>query len=137
MVIEYEEGDVVMTINLVEFTKEFSTANGEETRDNSVDSETLIHVQGVISNDTVNRFEVAHPMAGVKFKLLYDNKHEFELTGATESPDGSTFDGSGVLPLEEQTFHLYKNIPLPVSETDKPLVLVIMDQDGEREIELR
>lgn len=134
---EFEDGDVTMIINQIEFTNEFTTTSGDENRDNSVDSEILIHIKGVINNDTTNGFSFSNPLAPVKAKILYDDKHEFELTGASESPDGKTFEASSILPLQEQVFHLYKNVPLPVSETDKSLVLVITHPDGEEKIELR
>ena len=69
--------------------------------------------------------------------LNYDNEHEFELLGATESTDGSKFEGANIYSLQEQIIHLSTNVPVAVSESDKSLVLVISDSEGEHEEILR
>lgn len=138
LVFEYNDGDTVLTLDLAEFTTEYTTATGEETRKkNSAESEILFHVKGKVNNDTLNSFSYGHQLGQVTFKLIYDNKHEFELLGTAESPDGSKFVGASVDSLQEQIIHLSTNVPVPVSEGDKSLILVITDSDGDHEEVLR
>lgn len=137
IVFEYEDGDIVITLNHAEFTKEFTTSTGADPRSIIADSEIYLHVTGKISNDTLNSFSYGNPLAPVKFKAIYDNKHEFEFTATTESLDGSEFGASSIDSLQEQTIHLYAKVPMPVSERDNSLVFVIIDSDGEHEIVLR
>lgn len=138
LVYEYSEGDIVLTLDLAEFTTEYTTATGEDTRTkNSAESEILFHIKGKVNNDTLNSFSYGHQLGQVNFKLIYDNKHEFRLIGASESPDGSEFVGSNVDPLQEQIIHLSTNVPVSVSEGDKSLTLVITDSEGDHEEVLR
>ena len=137
LVFEYENGDVVMTINHAEFTKEFTATTGEDSISESLDTNILFHLQGTISNDTVDSFNYGHQMSQIKFKVLYDDKHEFQALAATESLDGSKFEGASIQPLQEQIIHIYAAVPLPVAERDKSLVLIISDNDGDHEIDLR
>lgn len=137
LVFEYEEGDIVMTIDHAEFTREFTTSTGEDTRDENLDSKILLHLQGKINNDSVESFSYGHQLGQVKFKFVYDDKHEFDTYAATESLDGSKFEGANIDPLQEQIIHIYAAVPLPVSERDNSLVLIITDSDGDHEVVLR
>lgn len=137
IVFEYEDGDIVITLNHAEFTKEFTTSTGADPHSIIADSEIYLHVTGKISNDTLNSFSYGNPLAPVKFKAIYDNKHEFEFTATTESLDGSKFGASSIDSLQEQTIHLYTKVPVPVSERDNSLVFVVTDSEGEHEIVLR
>lgn len=137
IVFEYEDGDIVMTIDLAEFTREFTTSTGEDTRDETLDSKILLHLKGTISNDTVNSFSYGNQLGKIRFKVIYDDKHEFDFYATSESLDGSKFEGSSIDPLQEQVIHMYSAVPLPVSERDNSLVLIITDKDGEHEIVLR
>jgi len=138
VVFEYQDGDVKMTLDVVEFTEEYATETGEEVRTkNASDNEVLFHVKGSILNDSLDNFSYGHSLGEVQFKLIYDNKHEFELLGTTESMDGSKFEGANIYSLQEQIIHLSTNVPVAVSESDKSLVLIISDSDGEREEILR
>lgn len=138
LVYEYNDGDIVLTLDLAEFTTEYTTATGEDIRKKNIaESEILFHLKGKVNNDTLESFSYGHQLGQVTFKLIYDNKHEFELLGTTESPDGSKFVGASVDSLQEQIIHLFTNVPVPVSEGDKSLVLVITDSDGDHEEVLR
>ncbi|MFJ8066309.1 hypothetical protein ACIQYS_17040 [Psychrobacillus sp. NPDC096426] len=137
IVLEYENGDVVITLNHAEFTKEFTTSTGADPRSIIADSEIYLHLTGKISNDTLNLFHYGHKLAPVRFKAIYDNKHEFDFLATTESLDGTKFDGASIDSLQEQTIHLYAQVPMPVSERDNSLVFVIVDSEGEHEVVLR
>lgn len=138
VVFEYQDGDVKMTLDVAEFTEEYATETGEEVRTkNASDNEILFHVKGSIHNDSLDNFSYGHSLGEVQFKLIYDNKHEFELLGTTESADGSKFEGANIFSLQEQIIHLSTNVPVAVSESDKSLVLVISDSEGEHEEILR
>ena len=137
IVFEYEDGDVVMTINHAEFTKEFASSSGEDTRSIISDKEIYLHLTGTISNDTLDSFSYGHNFGTVRFKAIYDNKHEFDFLATTESLNGSKLEGSSIDSLQEQTIHIYSQMPLPVSERDNSLVLVVIDSEGEHEIVLR
>ncbi|MDF2065530.1 hypothetical protein [Bacillus sp. Cr_A10] len=136
-VFEYEDGDIVMTINHAEFTKEFASSTGDDKRSIISDKEIYLHLSGTISNDTLDSFSYGHQLGSVKFKAIYDNKHEFDFLATTESLDGSKLEGASIDSLQEQNFHLYSQVPLPVSERDNSLVLVVIDSEGEHEIVLR
>ncbi len=136
-VAKYEDDDVVTTINVVEFTNEFTTTSGDDNTKNSLDSDILFHIKGVINNDTIKQFSFGHSLAPLTFKLVYDNKHELPLLSVTEAVDGKTFEGSYILPLEEQIFHTYAQVPLPVAKSGKSLVLVISYLDDVEEVQLR
>ncbi|MEI4769998.1 hypothetical protein WAX74_10135 [Psychrobacillus sp. FJAT-51614] len=137
IVFEYEDGDIVMTINHAEFTKEFASSTGDDKRSIISDKEIYLHLSGSISNDTLDSFSYGHQLGSVKFKAIYDNKHEFDFLATTESLDGSKLEGASIDSLQEQTFHLYSQVPLPVSERDNSLVFVVIDSEGEHEITLR
>lgn len=137
IVLEYEDGDVVITLDHAEFTKEFTTSTGADPHSIIADSEIYLHLTGKISNDTMNLFHYGHTLAPVRFKAIYDNKHEFDFLATTESLDGTKFDGASIDSLQEQTIHLYAQVPMPISERDNSLVFVIVDSEGEREVVLR
>lgn len=138
LVFDYQEGDVNMTLDVAEFTEEFATKTGEDVyTKNSSDIEILFHVKGSIFNDSLDIFSYGHSLGAVQFKLIYDDKHEFELLGTSETVDGSKFEGATIYSLQEQIIHLSTNVPIAVSESDKSLVLVIFDSDGEHEEVLR
>lgn len=138
VIFEYQDGDVKMLLDLAEFTEEFSTETGEDVqKKNLPDNEILFHIKGSIMNDSLDIFSYGHGLGDVQFKLIYDDKHEFELLGITESTDGSKFEGAEVHSLEEQKIHLFADVPVAVSESDKSLVLLISDNDGEHEEVLR
>jgi hypothetical protein len=140
-VFKFLEDDVVMTLEKAEFTKKFETSKSDgSTQSDRVaiaDSETMFRISGTVVNDTLNTFHYGHNLAYVKFKLVYDGKHEFDLTGATESIDGTEFTGASVDSLQNSLINIYSKVPLPVSETDKSLVLLVITEDGELEIPLR
>ncbi|SDO15137.1 hypothetical protein SAMN05518871_11128 [Psychrobacillus sp. OK028] len=137
IVFEYEDGDVVMTIDHAEFTKEVATSTGASPRNIISDKEIFLHLTGTISNDTMEAFQYGHQLAGVKFKAIYDNKHEFDFLADTESLDGSKFQGASIDPLEEQKIHIYAQVPLAIAQPDKSLTLIVLDSEGEHEVFIR
>ncbi|MFJ5770929.1 hypothetical protein [Psychrobacillus sp. NPDC093180] len=137
IVLEYEDGDVIMTLDHAEFTKEFTTSTGADPHSIMTDSEIYLHLTGKVSNDTMETFHYGHSFGSVSFKAIYDNKHEFDFIATTESLDGTEFGASNVDSLQEQTIHLYAKVPLPISERDNSLVLVAVDSEGEHEVVLR
>ena len=136
IVLEYEDGDVVITLDHAEFTKEFTTSTGADPRSIIADSEIYLHVTGKISNDTLNLFHYGHTLAPVRFKAIYDNKHEFDFIATTESLDGTKFGGASIDSLQEQTIHLYTKVPYTSFRTCNSLVFVIVDSEGEYEVVL-
>ena len=137
IIFEYEDGDVVITLDHAEFTKEVATSTGANPRNIISDNEVFLHLTGTISNDTMEAFQYGHQLAGVKFKAIYDNKHEFDFLADTESTDGSKFQGASINPLEEQKIHIYAQVPSAIAGHDNSLVLVVMDSEGEHEVVIR
>jgi hypothetical protein len=74
----------------------------------------------------------------IQFFLLYDDKHEFEGIGLVEEQDGSDFKtGSVVDALTEGRVHGYFQVPKPVAESDKALILKVLVGEETFDIPLR
>lgn len=69
--------------------------------DYNKESEIYLHLTGKISNHTLESFNYGHQLAPVKFKAIYDNKHEFDFLATTESLDGTKFGGASIDSLQE------------------------------------
>ncbi|MEH7238072.1 hypothetical protein [Bacillus sp. JJ1562] len=138
----YDNDSVEITLSNASFVKEFSVSNGDPddiwaSRSTNADSQIYFHITGTINNDTTDIFHYGHKLADVKFFLLYDGKHEFESLAATEEENGTKFGGASVDPLTKGNVHIYFQVPTPVSETDKPLVLKVLQGDEEFEVPIR
>ncbi|MFS0821753.1 hypothetical protein [Bacillus sp. 1P02SD] len=138
----YDNDSVEITLTNASFVKEFSTSNADPnntwaSRSTNTDSQIYFHITGTINNDTTDIFHYGHKLAPVKFFLLYDGKHEFESLAATEEENGTKFGGASVNPLTKGNVHIYFQVPTPVSETDKPLILKVLLGDEEFEIPIR
>ncbi|MDR4889883.1 hypothetical protein RGU12_20520 [Fredinandcohnia sp. QZ13] len=138
----YDNDSVEITLTNASFVKEFSTSNADPndtwaSRSTNTDSQIYFHITGTINNDTTDIFHYGHKLAPVKFFLLYDGKHEFESLAATEEENGTKFGGASVDPLTKGNVHIYFQVPTPVSETDKPLILKVLLGEEEFEIPIR
>ncbi|WP_010676794.1 hypothetical protein [Bacillus timonensis] len=141
-VIYYDNDAVEIKLTNASFVREFSTSNADPndtwaTRGTTSDSQIYFHITGTINNDTTEIFNYGHKLAPVKFFLLYDGKHEFESLAATEEENGTKFGGASVDPLTKGNVHIYFQVPTPVSETDKPLVLKVLLGEEEFELPIR
>jgi hypothetical protein len=142
-VFKYDDDSVVITLENAEFTTEFETSNAdpEETMSNREiisDSEIFLHMTGTISNDTTDSVSFDGPLSPINFYLIYDGKHEFDMLGAAETEDGHTFEMlSHIDALTERKVHIYAQVPKPVSQTDKPLVLQVKMDEETFEVPIR
>ena len=141
-VFEYDNGSVVMTLETAEFVKKFGPSNADpddtsEIREAPSDSEIYLHLTGTISNDTTKSFSFGNSLGVINFSLLYDDKHEFNNLSTAEAEGGTKLVGSNIPALTEERIHVYFQVPKPVSETDKPLVLTVMVGEEPFEIPLR
>jgi hypothetical protein len=139
-IFKYDDS-VVFTLETAEFS---ATINPENPKDDSVtrkilsDSETFFHIEGTLNNDTKNSVSLGHQLGLIQFSLLYDGKHEFEGIGLVEEQDGSEFKtGSSVDALTEGRVHGYFQVPKPVAESDKSLLLKIFVGEETFDIPLR
>lgn len=138
----YDNDSVEIKLTNASFVKEFSVSNpGPDdiwaTRSTNADSQIYLHITGTINNDTTDIFNYGHKLAPVKFFLQYDGKHEFESLAATEEEEGTKFGGASVNPLTKGNVHIYFQVPTPVSETDKPLVLKVLLDEETFEVPIR
>nr|WP_309098663.1 hypothetical protein [Fredinandcohnia onubensis] len=138
----YDNDSVEIKLTNASFVKEFSVSNPDPddiwaTRSTNADSQIYLHITGTINNDTTDIFNYGHKLAPVKFFLQYDGKHEFESLAATEEEEGTKFGGASVDPLTKGNVHIYFQVPTPVSETDKPLVLKVLLDDETFEVPIR
>jgi outer membrane lipoprotein-sorting protein len=138
----YDNDSVEITLTNASFVKEFSVSNPKPddiwaTRSTNADSQIYLHLTGTINNDTTDIFHYGHKLAPVKFFLQYDGKHEFESLAATEEEEGTKFGGASVNPLTKGNVHIYFQVPTPVSETVKPLVLKVLLDDETIEVPIR
>jgi hypothetical protein len=128
-VFKYNES-VVFTLETAGFNDMIKPANPKDdsvTRKILSDSEIYFHITGTLNNDTKDSVSLGHKLGLIQFFLLYDGKHEFEGTGAVEEQDGSKFKtGSSVDALTEGRVHGYFQVPKPVAESDKPLILKVL-----------
>lgn len=141
-VFEFEDGSIVMTLTNAEFTNKFGPSNADPSnsdayREITWDSETYLHVSGTINNDTTDPVSFGNTLGVPNFSLLYDGKHPFKNTSMTEVENGTEFGASRVDPLTEGNIHFYFQVPTPVSQTDKSLVLTVTYGDESFEIPLR
>lgn len=138
----YDNDSVEIKLTNASFVKEFSVSNPDPddiwaTRSTNADSQIYLHITGTINNDTTDIFNYGHKLAPVKFFLQYDGKHEFESLAATEEEEGTKFGGASVDPLTKGNVHIYFQVPTPVSETDKPLVLKVLLNEDTFEVPIR
>ncbi|MEH7381216.1 hypothetical protein V7138_12215 [Bacillus sp. JJ1533] len=138
----YDNDSVEITLTNAAFVNEFSTSNADPNdtwarRSTNTDSQIYFHITGTVNNDTTDIFHYGHKLAPVKFFLLYDGKHEFESLAATEEENGTKFGGASVNPLTKGNVHIYFQVPTPVSETDKPLVLKVLLGEEEFNVPIR
>jgi hypothetical protein len=142
-VFKYDDDSVVITLEKAEFTTEFETSNAdpEETMSNREiisDSEIFLHMTGTISNDTTDSVSFDGPLSPINFYLIYDGKHEFDMLGAAETEDGHTFETLSLIDaLTERKVHIYAQVPKPLSQTDKPLVLQVKMDEETFEVPIR
>ncbi len=142
-VFKYDDNSVIITLDKAEFTTEFESSNAdpEDSMSNRKiisDSEIFLHMTGTISNDTTDSVSFDGPLSPINFYLTYDGKHEFDMYGAAEMDEGNTFKTlSNVDALTESKVHFYAQVPKPVSQTDKPLVLQVKMDEETFEVPLR
>ncbi|MFJ8237794.1 hypothetical protein ACIQ34_19010 [Ureibacillus sp. NPDC094379] len=141
-VFEYENESVVLTLEQAQFTTKFSASNADPndtwaTREAPSDSDIYLHLTGTIKNDTTDSVSFGNALGFINFSLLYDGKHEFTNTSSAEEENGTKFGPSGIDALTEGKIHVYFQVPKPVSETDKPLVLTVLIGEEPYEIKLR
>ncbi len=141
-VFEFEDGSILMTLTNAEFTKKFGPSNADPSNSDEYheitwDSETYLHVSGTINNDTTDPVTFGNVLGVPNFSLLYDGKHEFQNTSMTDIENGTKFGASQVDPLTEGKIHFYFQVPTPVTQTDKPLVLTVTYGEESFDIPLR
>jgi uncharacterized lipoprotein YehR (DUF1307 family) len=139
---KYEDGSVIMTLTKAEFTKKFGASNADPedtwaTNEITTDSQIYLHLTGTIKNDTTDSFSFGNKLGEINFSLLYDGKHEFENTSTAEEENGTKLGASSIDALTEGNIHVYFQVPKPVSESDKPLVLTVTLGEEPFEIQLR
>ncbi|WP_419871420.1 hypothetical protein [Candidatus Pristimantibacillus sp. PTI5] len=139
-VFKYDDS-VVFTLETAEFSSIIEPSNP---KDDSVgrkilsDSEIFLHIEGTLNNDTIDSVSLGHQLGLIQFFALYDGKHEFEGIGAVEEKDGSDFKtGSSVDSLTEGRVHGYFQVPKPVAESDKSLMLKVLVGEETFDIPLR
>lgn len=141
-VFEYDNGSIVMTLTNAEFTTKFGASNADPEdswayRQINSDSEAYLHITGTIHNDTTNSLSFGNTLGKINFKLLYDGKHEFENTSSAEEENGTKLGASSIDALSEGTIHVSFQVPKPVADSDKPLVLTVTMFEEPFEIQLR
>lgn len=141
-VFKHNNGSVVMTLTKAEFTYKFGPSNArpedhEAYRKITADSQIYLHLTGTIQNDTKDSVSFGHKLGLINFSLLYDGKHEFDGIGSAEEENSTKLGPSSIDALTEGKFHVYFQVPKPVSETNKPLILTVILGEEPFEITLR
>ena len=140
-VFKHDGDSMIFTIHSANFTKSVTSSNP---KDNSVarnilsDNEVFLNISGTLENETKDSISFAGPLGFIRFSVLYDGKHEFSGYGAVEEEDGSDFkSASSIDAFTTSNVQFYAQIPEAVSETDKPLDLIVRVGQEEFTISLR
>ena len=138
-VFKFNNGDIVMTLEKAVFTKQYGASNAapEDIESYIADNETYLVITGKIKNDTTNSVSFGNALGQINFSLTYDEKHTFTNVSSAEEEDGTKLGASSIDALSEGNIHVRFQLPKTVAESDKPLVLTVINGDDKFDLNLK